>query len=291
MTIVGRVPADLPSPAGEHLVSVVIPTYRPRTAAALAPRRDRPAHRADGLPGRGRRSGWRRSSSSTTAVPATRPACCARWSRPTRSSGWSGSAATTASTPPRSPGCPPPAGTGSSPSTRTASTTRRTSGRCWTSPSTSRPASSTPSPSTRARTEGCGTRRRGPAKRMVTALSGGPDASVFHSYRLVLGEVGRSVAAYAGAGVYLDIALGWVAGRVTTAPVELRDEGEDRTSGYSLRTPGLALLADGAHRRHPRAAPGQRARTGVRAARAAAGDLHRLPPARPSRTRPRAGRR
>ena len=74
------------------------------------------------------------------------------------------------------------------------------------------------------------------AKRMVTALSGGPDASVFHSYRLVLGEVGRSVAAYAGAGVYLDIALGWVAGRVTTAPVELRDEGEDRTSGYSLRT-------------------------------------------------------
>ena len=74
------------------------------------------------------------------------------------------------------------------------------------------------------------------AKRMVTALSGGPDASVFHSYRLVLGEVGRSVAAYAGAGVYLDIALGWVAGRVTTAPVELRDEGEDRTSGYSFRT-------------------------------------------------------
>ena len=58
-------------------------------------------------------------------------------------------------------------------------------------------------------------------------LSGGADASVFHSYRLILGEVGRSVAAYAGAGVYLDIALGWVAGRVTTAPVELRDEGED----------------------------------------------------------------
>ena len=83
----------------------------------------------------------------------------------------------------------------------------------------------------------------------------------------MLGEVGRSVAAYAGAGVYLDIALGWVAGRSTTAPVELRDEGEDRASGYSLRTPGLALLADGAHRRHPRAAPGQRARAGVRAVR------------------------
>jgi undecaprenyl-phosphate 4-deoxy-4-formamido-L-arabinose transferase len=73
------------------------------------------------------------------------------------------------------------------------------------------------------------------AKRVVKALSGGADASVFHSYRLILGEVGRSVAAYAGSGVYLDIALGWVAGRVTTAPVELRDEGE-RDSGYSLRS-------------------------------------------------------
>ena len=74
------------------------------------------------------------------------------------------------------------------------------------------------------------------AKRMVTALSGGADASAFHSYRLVLGEVGRSVAAYAGAGVYLDIALGWVAGTVATAPVELRQEGAGRTSGYSARS-------------------------------------------------------
>lgn len=74
------------------------------------------------------------------------------------------------------------------------------------------------------------------AKRSVNAFSGGADASLFNSYRLILGEVGRSVAAYAGAGVYLDIALGWVAGRVTTAPVELRAEGPDRTSGYSARS-------------------------------------------------------
>jgi len=73
------------------------------------------------------------------------------------------------------------------------------------------------------------------AKRVVRALSGGADASVFHSYRLILGEVGRSVAAYAGSGVYLDIALGWVAGRVATAPVDLRDEGA-RESGYSVRS-------------------------------------------------------
>jgi len=74
------------------------------------------------------------------------------------------------------------------------------------------------------------------AKRLVRALSGGADASVFHSYRLILGEVGRSVAAYAGSGVYLDVALGWVAGGVTTAPVELREEGQDRRSGYSMRS-------------------------------------------------------
>ena len=74
------------------------------------------------------------------------------------------------------------------------------------------------------------------AKRLVNVLSGGADASVFHSYRLILGEIGRSVAAYAGAGVYLDVALGWVAGSVTTAPVELREEGEGRRRATRTRT-------------------------------------------------------
>ena len=101
------------------------------------------------------------------------------------------------------------------------------------------------------------------AKRVVKSLSGGADASVFHSYRLILGEVGRSVAAYAGSGVYLDIALGWVAGRSATAPVELRDEG-DRAVRLLHAQPALALLADGPHRRHPRAADGQPARRGLR---------------------------
>ena len=40
----------------------------------------------------------------------------------------------------------------------------------------------------------------------------------FNSYRFILGEVGRSVAAYAGSGVYLDVALGWVAGRIGHLP-------------------------------------------------------------------------
>lgn len=73
------------------------------------------------------------------------------------------------------------------------------------------------------------------SKRVVNMLSDEVDASLFHSYRLMLGEVGRSVAAYAGAGVYLDVALGWVAGRPATAPVTLRSEGE-RTSGYTTRS-------------------------------------------------------
>lgn len=74
------------------------------------------------------------------------------------------------------------------------------------------------------------------SKWLLNLLGGGDvDASVFHSYRLVLGQIGRSVAAYAGHGVYLDVALGWVAGRTATAPVTVRDEGE-RESGYKLRT-------------------------------------------------------
>jgi undecaprenyl-phosphate 4-deoxy-4-formamido-L-arabinose transferase len=72
------------------------------------------------------------------------------------------------------------------------------------------------------------------AKKLVNLFSGGADASLFHSYRLILGEVARSIAAYSGSGVYLDIALGWVVGRAVTTPVVMREEGE-RVSGYPLR--------------------------------------------------------
>jgi len=72
------------------------------------------------------------------------------------------------------------------------------------------------------------------SKRILEAIFGGGNASDFNSFRLILGEIGRSVAAYAGAGVYLDVALGWVASRVVTSPVTLRSEGE-RRSGYSYR--------------------------------------------------------
>ncbi|HEY8823065.1 MAG TPA: glycosyltransferase [Dermatophilaceae bacterium] len=66
-----------------------------------------------------------------------------------------------------------------------------------------------------------------------TFLTGSSEGT-FQSYRLVLGEIGRSVAAYAGSGVYLDVAMGWVTGPTAVCPVRLREEGA-RRSGYSTR--------------------------------------------------------
>lgn len=68
-----------------------------------------------------------------------------------------------------------------------------------------------------------------------TLARGNPTTVAYNSFRLMLGEIGRSVAAYAGSSVYLDVALGWVAGSVAQAPVRVRDEGE-RRSGYSVRS-------------------------------------------------------
>jgi hypothetical protein len=60
------------------------------------------------------------------------------------------------------------------------------------------------------------------------------DVGHFHSFRLVLGEIGRGLAAYCGESVYLDVALTWVVNRRALCPVEMRDE-HGRASGYSLR--------------------------------------------------------
>lgn len=72
------------------------------------------------------------------------------------------------------------------------------------------------------------------AKWFFATFLTGQRLATFQSYRLMLGDAGRSVAAYAGSGVYLDVALGWVMGRISHARVELRDEG-GRASGYNLR--------------------------------------------------------
>lgn len=73
------------------------------------------------------------------------------------------------------------------------------------------------------------------AKWIVARVLAGQGASNYHSFRLVLGETGRALAAYAGSGVYLDVALGWIAHGVSTSPVALRAE-LGRRSGYRLRT-------------------------------------------------------
>ncbi|KQV25466.1 glycosyltransferase [Yonghaparkia sp. Root332] len=70
------------------------------------------------------------------------------------------------------------------------------------------------------------------AKRVVAGLLPGAGSPQFQSFRLMTGEIGRSVAGYAGPNVYLDVALGWVVPRVATADVRMREEGAP--SGYSL---------------------------------------------------------
>jgi polyisoprenyl-phosphate glycosyltransferase len=66
----------------------------------------------------------------------------------------------------------------------------------------------------------------------VLMSSDGPKA--FNSYRLMLGEAGRSVAAYTGAGVFLDVALCWVIANPAACPVSMRQEGRP-ASAYTLR--------------------------------------------------------
>jgi glycosyltransferase involved in cell wall biosynthesis len=65
------------------------------------------------------------------------------------------------------------------------------------------------------------------AKAIFVRFLADQEFEAFNSYRLVLGEVGRSVAAYTGTGVYLDVALSWVVGDVTTCPVTVRTEGRE----------------------------------------------------------------
>jgi polyisoprenyl-phosphate glycosyltransferase len=71
------------------------------------------------------------------------------------------------------------------------------------------------------------------AKRGVALLVGDPRIAIFNSFRLMSGEIARSLAAYCGHRVYLDVALGWVVGRAVTCPVMLRQE-RGRPSGYTF---------------------------------------------------------
>ncbi len=72
------------------------------------------------------------------------------------------------------------------------------------------------------------------AKAVANHLLTRGDLPRFSSFRLILGEIGRGVASYVGAGVYLDVALTWVVGTTALCPVKFRHL-EARPSGYSFR--------------------------------------------------------
>jgi undecaprenyl-phosphate 4-deoxy-4-formamido-L-arabinose transferase len=70
------------------------------------------------------------------------------------------------------------------------------------------------------------------AKAITIRLIGESEFGRFNSFRLVDGEIARTLAAYCGNGVYLDVGLFWITARIGHAPVRLRSE-MGRPSGYS----------------------------------------------------------
>lgn len=74
------------------------------------------------------------------------------------------------------------------------------------------------------------------AKRIAAKLIGNRSFEHINSFRLIDGEIARTLAAYCGSGVYLDVALFWVVGQVGQCPVRLNTElnrGGENSSGYS----------------------------------------------------------
>jgi glycosyltransferase involved in cell wall biosynthesis len=71
------------------------------------------------------------------------------------------------------------------------------------------------------------------SKRIGRAMTGREAVEYFHSFRIIRGEIGRSLAAYCGYGVFLDVGLLWVAGRIGQCPIKMRAE-SGRPSGYSF---------------------------------------------------------
>lgn len=70
------------------------------------------------------------------------------------------------------------------------------------------------------------------AKAITSKILNNNQIGKFNSFRLVDGEIARTLAAYCGNGVYLDVGLFWITGRIGHCPVQLRIE-LDRPSGYS----------------------------------------------------------
>lgn len=71
------------------------------------------------------------------------------------------------------------------------------------------------------------------AKRVFAFLAENTAFTEFHSFRLIHGEIARSLAAFCGNGVYLDVALAWVVGSAIACPVRYHSA-ETRPSGYDF---------------------------------------------------------
>jgi glycosyltransferase involved in cell wall biosynthesis len=71
------------------------------------------------------------------------------------------------------------------------------------------------------------------AKRVAGFVVGSDDIGKFNSFRLIDGEIARSLAAYCGSGVFLDVALLWITSATGQLPLKLRAE-MGRPSGYSF---------------------------------------------------------
>ncbi len=73
------------------------------------------------------------------------------------------------------------------------------------------------------------------AKKISIKLLGGEYRSgVFNSYRLIDAEIGKALSAHCRNGIYLDIALLWVANRVGYCPVVLRSKTRDSSYTPSM---------------------------------------------------------
>ena len=70
------------------------------------------------------------------------------------------------------------------------------------------------------------------AKAISSSFLGNESIGRFNSFRLVDGEIARTLAAYCGNGVFLDVALVWITARVGRCPMRMREE-LSRPSGYS----------------------------------------------------------
>lgn len=73
------------------------------------------------------------------------------------------------------------------------------------------------------------------AKKFLRLVSGMRHAGDLSSFRVMEGPLVRSLVAYAGHDVYLDVALSWAIGDVVAAPVHYRDERrQSSSSGYTV---------------------------------------------------------